>query len=75
MEETAKRSTNGSILWKCRCDCGNEILVTSTNLKNNHTKSCGCLQKEAASKTGKNNLIDLTGRNFGILTVIKKDSS
>lgn len=29
--------------WKCKCDCGNEIVATSRNIKTLHTKSCGCL--------------------------------
>ena len=28
--------------WKCRCDCGNTIVVLSTNLKKGNSKSCGC---------------------------------
>ena len=33
-------------LWKCRCDCGNEIITAGARLRNGQTKSCGCLQKE-----------------------------
>lgn len=33
---------DGSHLWKCRCDCGNELLVRQSNLKSGHTISCGC---------------------------------
>lgn len=33
-------------LWKCKCDCGNEISVTYSHLTLNHTKSCGCLRDE-----------------------------
>ena len=29
-------------LYKCRCDCGNIILTTRSELYNGHTKSCGC---------------------------------
>ena len=32
----------------CVCDCGNKSEVYSANLKNGHTKSCGCYQKEKA---------------------------
>lgn len=42
--------TRGSILYNCDCDCGNTILVSSTDLKRANTQSCGCLQREAASK-------------------------
>lgn len=30
-------------LWCCRCDCGNSIIASATNLKTGHTRSCGCL--------------------------------
>lgn len=35
------RSTNGRIIWRCRCDCGVEALVSSQCLLNGDTKSCG----------------------------------
>lgn len=75
IEETEKRDTKGSILWKCKCSCGNETLATSTELKSGHKKSCGCLQKQIASKLGQNNLIDITGQKFGKLLVLKKITS
>ena len=52
--------------WICRCDCGNEIIVRSYCLTSGHTKSCGCLQKEAVSKAQKKyNTYDLSGE-YGI---------
>lgn len=33
-------------LWKCRCDCGNEIIVQNNNLHSGHTTSCGCNREE-----------------------------
>ncbi len=44
------KSNKSYVYWLCKCDCGNEIKVTATNLKNNKTKSCGCYQREMASK-------------------------
>ena len=29
-------------MWRCRCDCGNEVVVREICLKNGHTTSCGC---------------------------------
>ena len=36
--------------WKCRCDCGNEIIAGQPELQNGDTQSCGCLQKDLASE-------------------------
>lgn len=42
--------------WLCKCDCGKEVVVRSNSLQSGHTKSCGCLQREIASKQiNKNN--------------------
>ena len=52
VEKTDRRSgSNGSIVWKCKCDCGKETFVSSDNLRSGNTTSCGCLQKERASET------------------------
>lgn len=42
----------GKVYWLCRCDCGMVVSVLSASLTTGATKSCGCLQKEAAAKTG-----------------------
>lgn len=39
--------------WECLCDCGNKTVVWGCALKNGSTKSCGCYQKEQASKAVK----------------------
>jgi len=40
----------GSYLWLCKCDCGNEKVIGSSNLKRGLTKSCGCLYKDRMGK-------------------------
>jgi hypothetical protein len=35
------------ILWTCRCECGNSILVRGSCLRSGHTKSCGCITMSA----------------------------
>lgn len=40
----------GQAVWHCKCDCGNEIDVRGACLRNGHTKSCGCLQKETGGR-------------------------
>ena len=42
-------------MWLCLCDCGNETIVSSQDLKSGHTKSCGCLP----TKLRGSGLIDL----------------
>lgn len=49
-------------LWKCQCECGNYVTVSTARLNSGHTKSCGCISRAN----------DLTGKQFGNLTVIKK---
>lgn len=34
-------------MQECRCDCGNVTTVTTGNLVNRHSKSCGCLKTKA----------------------------
>lgn len=36
------------MLWLCVCDCGVKKAIRGSSLRNDHTKSCGCLQKEVA---------------------------
>lgn len=67
IKDSGKRRKNGDVVWECKCDCGNTTYTTTYLLKT--TQSCGCLQKETASKASK---INLLGRRFGKLTVIKE---
>ena len=30
--------------YLCKCKCGNEVVVYKNDIKNGHTKSCGCLR-------------------------------
>lgn len=30
------------LAWMCECQCGREVVVIGVNLRNGHTKSCGC---------------------------------
>lgn len=52
--------------WFCQCECGNTTIVASEHLQKGHTTSCGC-QKHLKR------LEDLTGKQFGLLTVLEYD--
>jgi hypothetical protein len=36
----------GSVVWKCRCDCGKILNVSVKYMQEGNVKSCGCLQRE-----------------------------
>lgn len=40
----------GHYLWRCNCDCGGTTTVSGSQLTTGKTKSCGCYQREQASK-------------------------
>ena len=64
-----ENDARGKTQWLCLCDCGNQTIARSYNLKNGNTSSCGCLNKISMSKTGKTNkqynTYDLSGE-YGI---------
>lgn len=43
---TKQRSSRGSVIWHCRCDCGNEVDVSYNTLVYGTIRSCGCRKKE-----------------------------
>jgi len=53
-------STPKNTYWLCRCECGNEKVVSLGNLKGS-TKSCGCISKSYK---------DLVGERFERLVVV-----
>lgn len=39
--------------WKCVCECGSVCIIFGKSLRSGATQSCGCLQRERASKANK----------------------
>ena len=37
-------------MWRCKCQCGNEVVVRAKSLTRGVTKSCGCLQRDGMSE-------------------------
>lgn len=71
LKPTENRSSKGSIMWLCKCDCGTIKEISIANLRNKRTKSCGCLARELTSKRQSESGYNLTGKRFGRLKVIK----
>ena len=59
------KSVGGRAMWLCKCDCGNEAIVSGVGLRSGHTKSCGCLADK----------IDKTGNRYERLLVIRAEKS
>ena len=68
IKDTGKR-LHRSIIWECKCDCGNIHEVTSNNLNGGQINSCG-KQNCPYHKTYKN----LKGQKFGKLTALQPTS-
>ena len=63
--EPTEIKRRGTFLWRCRCDCGKELLVEPYKIRNHSVQSCGC------SRRGKNTK-DLTGKRFGKLVATRR---
>lgn len=62
LEKTDKKISNGTYIYKCKCDCGNELEVPSSYLLNGHKRSCNCYRSEYMSKKQKKyNRIEVEG--------------
>ena len=50
------------VVWQCRCACGNQKAIPSTDLTRHRVKSCGCLLHRVK---------DITGEHRGHLTALR----
>ena len=46
LRPTETRDGKGSVIWLCRCDCGNEVECSYNSLVYGNMQSCGCQKKE-----------------------------
>lgn len=44
------RNKHGQLMWKCKCDCGNEVVLRGYSIRYHHVSSCGCKRKEVAKE-------------------------
>lgn len=38
------------VFWRCQCQCGNSVELSTGQLNSGNTRSCGCLRREVLSK-------------------------
>lgn len=43
------RDKTGNVIWRCRCECGNEKNISYNSLVYGNTRSCGCQKREHES--------------------------
>ena len=67
VEEDSGKRKQGCILWRCRCDCGGEILLMRSQLVSGRVTDCGCVSRKQRESAGAE---DLAGQRFGELTVL-----
>lgn len=65
IKQLDERTHDGQVQWLCKCDCGNDRVVTTRQFNHNKPTSCGCWKKPREYP-------DKTGEQYGKLTVIKK---
>lgn len=69
--ETEQRDYKGSVIWHCRCDCGNEVDVSYDKLKYGDRISCGCYQQEVRQQLP-SYLTHIDGTSVNLLKSTKK---
>ena len=50
------------VVYRCRCDCGGEAIVSGNNLRSGTTQSCGCIKSKGEERI--NNWLKSHGINF-----------
>ena len=50
LEDVGHKGKSRHHAWRCRCDCGELVVVSGNSLRKGNTKSCGCLAIEMTSR-------------------------
>lgn len=76
LEQAEHCPKTGKTRWVCRCTCGEERAVLSTNLVSGMSKGCrGCSDRSAAGRPNLALRKEMEGLVFGKWTVLRFDRS
>ena len=50
---TTRKPNVNAYYWKCRCDCGNEVVCSPYKAITGHTNSCGCYKRDKTIESNK----------------------
>jgi hypothetical protein len=57
-EKTDQRTARRTVIYRCECDCGRDVLTDASSLQTGNTQSCGCFRaersRERAATQGRN---------------------
>lgn len=65
VEGPTEQRKSGYMVWRCRCECGGEILLDTRCLQRQTVKDCGCKSRVRPGQK------DITGQRFGKLTAVR----
>lgn len=51
--ECVGKKEQAGYLWRCVCDCGNEVAALTRDLRSGNTRSCGCWRNEKIGRINK----------------------
>ena len=68
VEEMLPSANNHGFTARCRCSCGNQIVVQPSKLRSKQVQSCGCLGREIKARR-KGYFEDLAKRRRGQSTI------
>lgn len=49
IEQLSERTASKKVQWRCKCDCGNEIVTITHSLLSGCSQSCGCRVRDIQS--------------------------
>lgn len=61
---TSSTGRSSWTMWRCICDCGEEVSVRASSLKSGETQSCGCLARESVASRNRKHGATVRGKEW-----------